>query len=583
MRMLHSTARKAVAGLVSGTVLVGTAWAGVGLAPVGDGGQDGPATAPASAAAEAAAHAVAADTSTGLTPPDLSGLTAELPDGEFLVGADVGSLAPDPSRWQTEGCVRMENQTYAEAAIDHLHGLSEAQLVTGWPKSPDCVYMGGYGLPGPARPATGVDPHAGVNVRSVAISNGKDTVVWQMVDMVALFNKYRDDLCDRCGILDIRRAIEAGTNGKVPASNVAIGSTHTHGGADGYGIWGGLPSWYRTQLRDAVVASAYDALRAMRPATIAIGSVDARAFNNERRDFYYSTADYGAVWLHARSLPTKKNPKKDSTEPIATLVNYAAHPVVLGAGNTLLHGDWPATAAKALEESGGGTGLIFEGGLGNVSPSRPTSGNTDLTGDGTYDHYDKVIEMGRDFAGYVTADITRGGSGLVDNDVMAADVTIEHPVTNWAEAGLGVATLLDRPFLPDDDAAGPAGRYQFAKNTPTRSCTTAGPFTVKTQVSGYRIGDLTVLTGPGELFSNMSEVVKSKARRNALGGGQTMVFGQTQDSLGYIIQSFEVDPLGGPAQYVPESQGEYEETFMLDRCFGDHVLETQLGLIGGLR
>ena len=72
MRMLHCTARKAVAGLVSGTVLVGTAWAGVGLAPVGDGGQDGPATAPASAAAEAAAHAVAADTSTGLTPPDLS-------------------------------------------------------------------------------------------------------------------------------------------------------------------------------------------------------------------------------------------------------------------------------------------------------------------------------------------------------------------------------------------------------------------------------------------------------------------------------------------------------------------------------
>ena len=62
-----------------------------------------------------------------------------------------------------------------------------------------------------------------------------------------------------------------------------------------------------------------------------------------------------------------------------------------------------------------------------------------------------------------------------------------------------------------------------------------------------------------------------------------MVFAQTQDSLGYIIQSFEVDPLGGLAEYVPEPDvAEYEEFFMIDRCFGDHVLQAQLDVVAAL-
>jgi hypothetical protein len=139
-----------------------------------------------------------------------------------------------------------------------------------------------------------------VNVRSLAISNGEQTIVWQTVDLVGYFAKYRDDLCADCGILDVRRRISAETG--IPVQNLAVGSTHTHGGADGYGAWGGLPDWYRTQVRDQIIAGAYDALRAMAPAVVEIGSVEARAFNSQRRDTYWSTADYGAVWLQARAL-----------------------------------------------------------------------------------------------------------------------------------------------------------------------------------------------------------------------------------------------------------------------------------------
>jgi hypothetical protein len=561
--------RVAAAGLVAGVTFVGAAWAGVGLAPVVSEREPLPPLPVASDEAVAAVEAVVTD--------GAAGLPGRLPDGEWLVGASVDSIAPDPARWETEGCSEYLSNFPEE--VTHLADRLVEHQTGSWPVSPDCVYLGGYGI-GPARAATSVDPVAGVNVRSLAISNGtpEGTVVWQMIDMVGYFASYRDDLCGDCGISALRRSI-AETHG-IPYENLAIGSTHTHGGADGYGAWGGLPTWYREQVRDVVITSAAAALAAVQPASITVGEVDARAFNNERRGTYHSLPDYGAVWLQARALP-QKTKKRDAPAVLATLVNYAAHPTVLGS-QPVMHGDWPATASKALGDALGGVGIVIEGGLGNVSPSRPTEFGVDLTGDGSYDQYDRVIEMGDAFATFVARDIGRGGTVLSSNEVRAAGAVVEHPVTNWAEAALGITGLLDRTFTPGD-AAGVAGSYDGGKS-PTRRCVAASPLTIKTEVSGFRLGELTVLTAPGEIFSTISQVLKSKARHAALDGGQTMVFGQTQDSLGYIIQSFEVDPAGGVLTNVPEVDvAEYEETFMLDRCFGDHVLDAALAVAGSLR
>lgn len=557
--MRTSLIRTTAAAAIFGSTILGVAWASIGLTPVDpplpepvDGieaatGTADPTTATADPTTATAGHAAGqvAERRGEERPPAPGGLE---------VGADVTSLAPDPALWRTEGCPQLDQGP--AGFVDHLDTplLSEGRL--GWPVDPDCVYLGGYGI-GPARAATAVDDHAGLNVRSLAISNGDQTVIWQMVDMVGFFSHYRPELCDRCGIADIRQAISSDTG--IPVENLAIGSTHTHAGADGYGAWGGIPRWYREQIRDQVISSAKAAYADLQPAVIEVGSVEARPFNRERRDLYHSTPDFGAVWLQARTVP---RPRNDPGAVIATLVNFAAHPTVLGSGNTELHGDWPATASKALGESFGGTGLVFQGGLGNVSPNGG-----------------EVVEMGQRIAAFVARDIERGGTLLQSTDIAAASTTISHPITNWAETGLGLAGLLDRDFLPGPAAGGP-GAYEWRKSDQSpRACVTAGPLTVTTEISGFRIGELTVLTTPGEIFSAISQVLKSEARHGAMEGGQTMVFAQTQDSLGYIIQSFEVDPLGGAAEYVPEIEvAEYEETFMLDRCFGDHVLDTALQL-----
>lgn len=187
----------------------------MGLAPVADGAGErtqagtGTVTAPVDVPDPLVDGARA--TSEVVGPPDLSGLPRP-GGGEFLVGADRASLAPDEDRWQTEGC-----STYASnfpEETGHLAGrITEDMVLPGWPKSPDCVYLGGYGL-GPSRPATGVDPTTGYDVQTVAISNGDEIVVWQQTPFVGFFSTYRDDLCEACGILDIRRAIAEGLGGR---------------------------------------------------------------------------------------------------------------------------------------------------------------------------------------------------------------------------------------------------------------------------------------------------------------------------------------------------------------------------------
>jgi hypothetical protein len=579
---------------VTGLLVVGGAWAGVGLRPTAhDAGAHLPV---ASAAATAAAQAVAASDASGPEPPDLSALTTQLPAGQFLVGAGEESLAPDPTKVQWDSdktpCIK-EDQSIVDPGVSTLaSAMAEKQTLAGWPKSPNCIYLGGYGL-GPERPATGVDPYAGVKVRSIAISNGKDVIVWQVLDMVGFFARYRSDLCATgCGMLDIREAIANGTKDKVPVANVVVAATHTHGGADGYGAWGGLPDWYRLQIRDQAIKSAYDAMRAMKPASISVGAVDARSFDSERRDTYFSAADYGAVWLQARELPETSGA---DAPVIATLVNYAAHPTMLGGSNTLMHSDWAGTFMKELGDLLGGKGLFIQGSLGNVSPSAPRGATTDLTGDGKVDGYDNPVRMAKDLATFIGDDVARGGYTLASNTLVAKNVTISHPATNPALVPGGLANLLDREFLPNTPGADGPSAYTWDKDglgnsPPGRGCVTASPVSVKTDVSGYRIGELTVLTGPGELFGTMTEVAKSKARDGAshvdgndrvLPAGQTMVFAQAQDTLGYIIQHFEVDAAGGLTSNA--NMGEYEEEFMVDRCFGDHVLQTQLDLLGALR
>ena len=563
-------------GLVIGLGLLSGAMAGVGLGPIGEGVQQpvDRAMSKTKAATPAKGATFTAAGATHTHPAQVPALAAQkvtlnlpgkLPGGQFLVGADAVNLFPSPTlfggeKWQTEGCTRVEDgeldRTHTLPGDGHGHPFA----------SKDCIYLGGFGIPAPVRPAVEYDD-GGVWVRSLAISNGQSTVVMQILDAVGWFYKYAPQICDGCGIADMRAKIAADSG--IPEDNISIGATHSHAGPDGYGGWGGLPTWYWNQIRDSVIASAKAALLNLEPATITVGEAVLRSFNNERRDHYYSTADYQATWLQART---------PEGAVLATLANYAGHPTYVG--GPVLHADWPGATARRLEANHGGVGLLFEGGLGNVS----------FRGRGGETEDEEAENAGRAFADALTADIGGGGVTLTTNDVAASVSKIAHPVTNPVLAAGGLVSLFARDFLPTGGGAAP-GPYHWAKpGAPNpadpdpgqlgyiRGCTSASALGVTTLVGGYRVGDTLILFAPGEIFSNMTEVAKSKTS----GSSMTFVFAQTNDSLGYIIQSFEFDVLSNVVTEYGTQTAEYEEFFAIDRCFGDHVTQSMLDAASAL-
>lgn len=589
--MTKRSLRAIVSGAIVGVLAVGGALAGTVVSPLGTEETAVDERLPGAEEVREAAGLAASSSSSGddeeLAPEEIpdardQGVSApdgeRLPDGTFLVGASRASLRPAPTvfggeRWQTEGCT-----AYEDGQIDSDHVLpppdDALDEIRSWPaSSPDCVYLGGFGI-GPVRPATEVG-HGGVWTRAVAISNGERTVIHGIADLVGWFARYDQTICADCGIRDVRERV-ASELGLDPG-DVVFASTHSHATADTYGGWGGIPDWYRNQIRDAAIAAAKQAVANLTPATIDVGEAHLRDRNSERRDTYYSTTDTGATWLRARTLPPGScGVDACPTETIATVATYAGHPTIVG--ENVLHADWPGAAARRFEDADGGVGLVFEGGLGNVS----------VSGVGGDDDQAEAEATGIAIADDVLADVADDPVRLQSNAIGAAVQDITHPtLTNPGLTTLATVGLFDREFTPGTPGAGLPGAYHWSKSgelstsgedndaqpagETLRGCTSAGP-TVITTAGAHRIGEAMIAFAPGEIFSNIAEVVKEEADDNAV----AMVWGQANDALGYIIQSFEYDAQGNAATEYGTGTGEYEEVFAVDRCIGDHVLETLL-------
>ena len=585
----RSVARKLIGSFVVGVMSIGVAWAGSALAPVGTGAskEEVPdvARVPRDAAPDASAVAGAAVES---GEPSASQL--DLAPGQILAGAAKVSLEPRPQdyngTWETDynKCANLsDNEEGVREGAMHV-----ADFRVRWAENSNCIYMGGYGI-GPMNPIVKwTDPY-GLWVRSVALSDGSDTVVLTLIDAI-YWEAHYNNMCDGCGFLDLADTLAAETGLK--PEDFIFASTHSHTSMDFIGGWGGVPEWYMRQATDSLKSAATAAIANMQPAVLETGEVMAREFNGERRDYYRSAEDDNLSWFRAIAAddqpkpevcttptpepspsPTDRPKKKDPApspapsptpvcEPaspgraIATVGAFAAHPVTADESSGIADADFPAVFAKTVEDRFGGTGMFLQTGLGNISPR----------GD--------KLRMGEGLASLVPA--IGSGTQITATDVRVGRTMWDQPVTNIPLGSLGVAGFFDRT-MNDTPAAEAEG-----KGPENKKCRSASPISVNTSVSAVKIGSLWITGGPGELFSNLSNSIEE---RNAT--GVTLALGLVNDGLGYIMQSFETDHVGRQgAGFVgnagPVGVAEYEDAYSIDHCFGDAVLEKTIGLLGQL-
>ena len=454
-----------------------------------------------------------------------------LDPGEVLVGASKVNIAPRPNALL--GKIWEQDETRCELGLG-LDPLWAINTRLPWPENPNCIYRGGFGI-GPMNALTSFDPQYGLWVRSVVISDGTDTAVLTLIDGTYYLGRYKN-MCTRCGAFAL--AEDLGAELRISPSGFLISATHSHDSPDFIGGWGGVPQWYMDQVTDAIRQSVREAYANRRPARIEVGDKLARGHNNERRNVYWSAEDPTLSWFRATDR---------GGAVIATVAAYAAHPTS-GPHNAEASADWHGRFSHATEARFGGIALGFPGGLGNMS----TSG-------------------GRDMGLALSAQLPNIGQGtpVANPDVRSRQVFWNHPVTNSGLLALGTPGLFDRPFesTPANVSAGKGANNR---------CQSASATSVRTAVSAIRVGNMTITAGPGELFSNLTNTIEEREFQR----GQTAIpISIANDGLGYIMQAFEYDPVGGQVVgFLSEDVG-YEDAYAIDRCFGDKVLEETLNLL----
>ena len=289
----------------------------------------------------------------------------------------------------------------------------------------------------------------------------------------------------------------------IAPENILIGATHTHSAPDAYGFpdetgknYADLAylDWCVKQIADAV----NEATANLQPASLKVAMDEAKgkiAYN------YYAPALYdprcGVIQAIASSGPR-------IGKPIATLVNYAVHPEVLGNSKGILSPDMIGPMYQKIESSVGGVALFMNGAQGGMVTA------------------DTRLEYGKE------------GQGQKEANTWEECIRIGELLANEALRIVSAAPILKNPSIYctsrkiDFPIDSEIMRY-ILQNSPLKY-EGAKKNVVSTQLNLLNIGPAQILTVPGEALPNVGYYVKRNMHTK-----MPFLFGLTNDAFGYML------------------------------------------------
>lgn len=375
------------------------------------------------------------------------------------------------------------------------------------------VYLGGFGLgPQPSRRATG--NHDGVSARALAASVGGEAFALAVLDVTGLGNVQQRA---------IRERVEERTG--LDPENVLLHASHTHAGPDFQGLWGGVPESYRTFVVERTAEAIVEALASREPARAFAGSVDAQELAGNRR---YDD-DRGTV----SSLTAVQFRASGGGGTVGTLVNFGAHPTIVGSGNSLVATDYVGPVERAVEAAHGGVALYVQSAIGDAS----------ARGVGGEDDYDRAGRYGRAVA--ARADDALADAGRVHARLAARSTSVRLPIDNCVFKA-GFESGLFQPYYDGESVTGtvldPAGEAAgevspelgtAVHGTPENGALAIHSPVARVALGGDRGRSVELLTVPGEAVTALGrDLVGVMADA---GADESVLAGLTQNSLGYLV------------------------------------------------
>lgn len=376
------------------------------------------------------------------------------------------------------------------------------------------VFLGGYG----SWPEPATLNHDELYARCLVLSYHGKTIVLVVLDTVGLFWPQVEMIRDEVEGFGIDR------------DYVIVATTHSHASPDTLGLWTyyppGVNDAYMDYVRAQTSTCVEAALENMQRARLKFASGEVPGIMRNTRD---QAEKYAVTYPELEVMEVERL----SGGTIATMINFAGHPEVLGGDNREISRDFVHYLIEDVEGELGGIALFFNGALGGmVTPDIDGVFDGKSTPGLPSNHtYQMCKEIGSRLAAAtieVLEDAQVSSDKRIDVDKEIMTIPLENPMFY---GGL-LMELFDRPDY--DPAAGYLG-------------------TLTTEVDVIKIGMSQMITLPGEALPSMGHRLKE-----AMAGKYNFVIGLGNDELGYIIPEEEWDWTG--TWIDADWSGKYEES-----------------------
>lgn len=373
------------------------------------------------------------------------------------------------------------------------------------------IYLGGFGncLGNDAKCRKTSLVHDPVEARAVAIADtqSNEIVIFVGIDDVGMLD------FDVLGIhRNVQKALYDEFGIYFPGANAILSFSHAHSSIDTTGIWGPMDGNGRDDEYAAlVVQSIADACRA------AIADLEDIQLSWGMTDFvqnYSGDPDN----LDSKLLVIKGERPGETPEVKFTLTRWAAHPTTYSDEYLMISSDYPGTFRFAMERDVGGKAIFLNGSLGDTYPNRPETCGLEQEffpeGERPAGLEDAPGYMKATCTGLMVADAARGVmenlTPLAETGVQVMqDMVYFHPYNDFLMLALSLVPLPFPTCQASEDACRIYMRYSLVK-----------------------LGDLSFVTAPGEMFPSFSKDLTDIMTQAGL-SNPMVVF--AQGWLGYLM------------------------------------------------
>ena len=399
--------------------------------------------------------------------------------------------------WLACGLVLGLAASAAPAASDVLRaGAAKVEITPNLKEFPS-TSLGGFGER-QGKPAQGV--HDALYAHAVVLESGGARVALVSTDLLVIPGGMKEAV--------VKKVADLGFSG----DTVLLAATHTHSAPEGMDPGGdawptafgkfnrGLLDWTVAQIAESIRR----AVASLQPAEVGFAAARLEGLNRNRRQTGEERVD---------STMTVMKVVGPGAKPIAVVVNFAAHPTIMGGSNFLISADWPGAMTQALEKRmGAGVAAFFNGAQG------------DQTHAGDFGSGWERVER------YGTA-LAEKAWQLAQGAKTSGDVALRAHAITWdlPEQRLSPA------FLATTGQEYGAMAEQAGKLL-------AALFPKQVRLQAVRVGDAVLMAVPGEEIAELGLAMRANA--SAAGAKDAMVIGLSNTYIGYILSPKQYE-LGG--------------------------------------